>query len=111
MTVYEILTFEYDLPLLKLLNRRMSETDRAYALEAIPDGVVLKLRGKARGEFQLAVTPDFQTICARIPVSLSGGEQCFSAPCSLPEGVQPLYFRFVGEGACGFIAFTLHAKV
>lgn len=47
MTVYEILTYEYDLPLIKLLNRRMSEQDRAYALEAIPDGVVLKLRGKA----------------------------------------------------------------
>ncbi len=47
MTVYEILTYEYDLPLIKLLNRRMSGQDRAYALEAIPDGVVLKLRGKA----------------------------------------------------------------
>lgn len=45
MVVFEILTFEYDLPLLKLLNRRMSELDCAYALEAIPDGVVLKIRG------------------------------------------------------------------
>jgi YtxC-like family. len=45
MVVYEILTFEYDLPLLKLLNRRMSELDCAYTLEAIPDGVVLKIRG------------------------------------------------------------------
>jgi len=50
MTVYEILTFEYDLPLIKLLNRRMGETDRMYALEAIPDGVALKLRGKAPEE-------------------------------------------------------------
>ena len=32
MVVYEILTFEYDIPLLKLLNRRMSELDCAYAL-------------------------------------------------------------------------------
>jgi hypothetical protein len=45
MTVYEILTYEYDLPLLKLLNRRMSEMDCAYALEAVEDGVVLKIRG------------------------------------------------------------------
>ena len=45
MVVYEILTFEYDLPLLKLLNRRMGELDCAYALEAVPDGVVLKIRG------------------------------------------------------------------
>ena len=34
MTVYEILTHEYDLPLLKLLNRRMSELDCA------PDGIL-----------------------------------------------------------------------
>ena len=44
MVVYEILTYEYDLPLLKLLNRRMSELDCAYALETIPDGAVLKIR-------------------------------------------------------------------
>ena len=47
MVVYEILTYEYDLPLLKLLNRRMSELDCAYALEAIADGVVLKIRGES----------------------------------------------------------------
>ena len=47
MTVYEILTYEYDLPLIKLLDRRMSGQNAAYALEAVPDGVVLKLRAKA----------------------------------------------------------------
>ena len=47
MVVFEILTYEFDLPLLKLLDRRMSELDCAYALEAIPDGVVLKIRGDA----------------------------------------------------------------
>lgn len=47
MVVFEILTYEFDLPLLKLLDRRMSELDCAYALEAIPDGVVLKIRGNA----------------------------------------------------------------
>ncbi len=46
MVVYEILTYEYDLPLLKLLNRRMSEQDAAYALEAVPDGAVMKIRGE-----------------------------------------------------------------
>lgn len=45
MVVYEILTFEYDLPLLKLLDRRLCGQDCAYALEAVSDGVVLKLRG------------------------------------------------------------------
>ena len=46
MTVYEILTFEYDIPLFRLLNRRMSELDCAYAIEAVPDGAVLKIRGR-----------------------------------------------------------------
>ncbi len=50
MVVYEILTFEYDLPLLKLLNRRLSELDCVYTLEAIPDGVLLKLREKDPAE-------------------------------------------------------------
>ena len=46
MTVYEILTYEYDLPILKLLNRRMSVQDCAYELAAIPDGAVLKIRSR-----------------------------------------------------------------
>ena len=69
--------------------------------------VSAELRGTASGEFQLAVTPDFAQICARIPVALRGGTETCSAPCELPDGVQPLYFRFVGQGACDFIAFTL----
>ena len=44
MVVYEILTFEYDIPLLKLLNRRMGELDCAYALEPLPDGAALSIR-------------------------------------------------------------------
>lgn len=46
MVVYEILTYEYDLPLVKLLDRRMSGQDAAYALEAVPDGAVMKIRGE-----------------------------------------------------------------
>ena len=44
MVVYEILTYEYDIPLLKLLNRRMGELDCAYALEPLPDGAALSIR-------------------------------------------------------------------
>ena len=50
MTVYRILTFEYDLPLVKILNRRMSELDCAYSLKTIPDGAALKIRGEAPEE-------------------------------------------------------------
>lgn len=47
MVVYQILTFEYDLPLSKLLDRRMRDLDNAYSLEAVPDGVLLKVRGES----------------------------------------------------------------
>ena len=46
MVAFEILTYEYDLPLVKLLNRRMSGLNCAYVLEEIPDGAVLKIRGE-----------------------------------------------------------------
>lgn len=46
MIVFEILTFEYDIPLLKLLNRTLSEQNVPYAIETVPDGAVMKIRGK-----------------------------------------------------------------
>ena len=45
MVVYQILTYEYDLPLAKLVDRRMHDLDNAYSLEPGPDGVALKIRG------------------------------------------------------------------
>ena len=47
MVVYRILTFEYDLPLLKLLDRRIGAFDNAFSLEPVENGVLLKLRGEA----------------------------------------------------------------
>ncbi len=47
MVVYQILTYEYDLPLAKLVDRRMRDLDNAYSLEPVSDGVVLKIRGEA----------------------------------------------------------------
>ena len=46
MVVYQVLTFEYDLPLSKLIDRRMRDLDNAFSLEAVPDGVLLKVRGE-----------------------------------------------------------------
>ena len=47
MVVYRILTFEYDLPLLKLLSRRIGALDNAFSLEPTDGGVLLKLCGDA----------------------------------------------------------------
>ncbi len=71
--------------------------------------VSFELRGAASGEFQLAVTPDFETLCAAAPIRLQKGApaQTVTVPCRIPNGIRPLYFRFIGDGACDFIAFTL----
>lgn len=47
MVVYRVLTYEYDLPLSRLLDRRMCDLDNAFSLETVPDGVLLKVRGEA----------------------------------------------------------------
>lgn len=47
MVVYQILTFEYNLPLSKLIDRRMRDLDNAFSLETVPDGVLLKVRGES----------------------------------------------------------------
>ena len=47
MVVSRILTYEYDLPLSKLVDRRMRDLDNAYSLEPVADGVALKIRGES----------------------------------------------------------------
>ena len=47
MVVYRILTFAYDLPLFKLLDRRIGELDNAFSLEPTDGGVLLTLGGDA----------------------------------------------------------------
>ena len=63
MVVYQILTFEYDLPLSKLLDRRMRDLDNAFSLEAIPDGGLLKVRGES---------PERAAAHAKIMISKAG---------------------------------------
>ena len=46
MVAYRILTFEYDLPLLKLVDRHIGEIDNSFALEQTDGGVLLKLHGE-----------------------------------------------------------------
>ena len=72
--------------------------------------IVLELRGDAKGAIQVSVDPQFGTLAARIPVEGSGRGICrYTGRLSLPETKrQPLYFRYVGEGAVDFIGFALH---
>ncbi|MBQ1820035.1 MAG: hypothetical protein II117_00390 [Clostridia bacterium] len=82
MVVYEILTFEYDIPLLKLLNRRMSELDCAYALEEISDGAVLKIQG---GEPAQAAAEALLSVLGRDLRYFALAEYADSLPLTLSE--------------------------
>ncbi len=63
--------------------------------------------GTCNGWMQVSSAPDFQAIAAVIPVQTNGSRVWSSARFSLPDGVQPLYFRFIGKGALDFYAFEL----
>ena len=82
MVVYEILTFEYDIPLLKLLNRRMSELDCAYALEEVSDGVVLKIKGSEPAQ---AAAEALLSVLGRDLRYFALAEYADSLPLSLSE--------------------------
>ena len=82
MVVYEILTYEYDLPLLKLLNRRMSELDCAYALETIAEGVVMKIRGEKPED---AAAEALATVLGRDLRYFALAEYADALPLSLSE--------------------------
>jgi hypothetical protein len=69
--------------------------------------ISIELGGVANGRFILSITPNFQTMNASIPVNLKGEYAEFSAPCLLPNGVWPLYFKFQGTGHTDFHFFSL----
>ena len=70
--------------------------------------VSVQVRGRADGVLLVSDTPDFKTPAARMETKLSGeGWKELSAPCAIPDGTRPLYFRFVGKGRLDFRSFTL----
>ena len=50
MPVWEITTLEYDIPLHRLLHRRLSEAESAFQLRVLPDGAAVTLRGPRAAE-------------------------------------------------------------
>ena len=69
--------------------------------------VRVSVGSQCKGSVQLSDTPDFKSIAAEIPVSSTGGRIWQSGKLKLENGVKPLYFRFLGEGAMDFYAFEL----
>lgn len=68
--------------------------------------ICVELRGHAQGFFLVSATPDFEVSTACIPVELNAPEfQELRAACSLPNQVNPVYFKFQGTGSVDFRAF------
>ena len=68
----------------------------------------VQVRGRANGALLVSDTPDFEAPAARIEIKLSGeGWKELGAPCAIPDGTRPLYFKFTGKGRLDFRAFTL----
>ena len=67
--------------------------------------VRLLIGGKAEGTIEASTEPDFKTLAAQVPVKTDGRTVWVCAQLSLPDGVQPLYFRFMGQGAIDFYSF------
>ena len=66
--------------------------------------VSLEAGGDGKGVMQVSDRPDFAHICAEVTI-MSG--LAWDAPLHMEPGVRALYFRFRGEGAVSFHAFTL----
>ena len=73
--------------------------------------ISLELRGNADGMMQVSADPQFSILSAEIRVSSSGSLiSTYAGSLHLQKtGTQPLYFRYVGQGALDFIAFTIQA--
>lgn len=74
--------------------------------------VSVQVRGRADGALLVSDTPDCKAPAARIEIKLSGdGWKELSAPCAIPDGIRPLYFKFTGKGRLDFRSFTLTGGV
>ena len=68
----------------------------------------VQVRGSANGALLVSDTPDFEAPAARIEIKLSGEDwEELDAPCTIPDGTRPLYFKFTGKGRLDFRSFTL----
>ena len=65
------------------------------------------VNGKGNGKLEVSADPAFTAIAASIPVKTEGVLVNATGSIQLPAGVQPLYFRFTGEGYMNFYSFEL----
>ena len=63
--------------------------------------------GQATGKMEVSTTPDFSILCAVAAIRPSAEQTWQDARLNIPDGIHPLYFRFVGEGALDYHGFRL----
>ena len=78
-----------------------------FAFEGRNRNIAVTVSGKGKGRMQVSAGRDFQRLLAEIPVAPEGAQVCSSAAFSPEAGVQPLYFRYLGEGTVNFHGFEL----
>lgn len=68
--------------------------------------IAVEISGTGRGRMEVRTRPEGEVYCS-IPLYAGEGRRWFEAACTLPEGVQGLYFTFAGEGCINFHRFEL----
>lgn len=71
--------------------------------------IVLEIKG-AEGCMEVSVTPDFQTVAARVEFGPSEYPVGYETRIAVPDGIWPLYFRYRGPGAMDFHRFCLKRR-
>ena len=66
----------------------------------------MTVRSKANGKFIVTTKRGGDAVC-EIEVSPTADRAEFSAPCTITEGIKPLYFTYEGEGEVDFFSFKL----
>ena len=70
-------------------------------------GISVRYSGQAAGKLEVSTDPDFSLLCATAAIRPSAARTWEDVRLTVPDGVHPLYFRFIGEGALDFHSFRL----
>ena len=68
--------------------------------------VTLRVRGYCSGAFQIKTSWD-GPVLGEIPVRFTNVWKDYSTQVELPDGVNALYFTYVGPGSAALLSFTL----
>lgn len=68
--------------------------------------VSIKVRGYCRGAFGVKTSWE-GTVLGKIPVDFSNIWKEYSADIDIPDGIQSLYFVYMGEGSASLVCFKL----